>query len=377
MKMIKGVKGGGNRTGVVEQMRNIYGLNYTGTAAESGAGKEKEDETGKETITCQRNKRKAGRKPLPENLTREEHMNDLPEEEKTCYYGSRLERTGEDTSEKLIIEEPRIYVERTVTPKHVCPCCKGGRQDNNAPCVTKQAPAVPSILPGNIVSASMLAHIFTAKFQDHLPYNRQEKQFKRIRVGVSRQDMANWQGKTGIILISLYALLKQTLKKGKVLRMDETTVAVHGGGVFVIGTYCQGKGAAGKSRIADQLTIVFRVCQDLFPSYGIKDTAAPAASAAASISRIPVATLRAIPHLDVPGTDYPFSERESNSLPPELKRRARVISVSIDCRSRPLPRSQTRIPFPAAADRTEEPGLKAAASTASLPAVNPPVLTPE
>jgi transposase len=70
----------------------------------------------------------------------------------------------------------------------------------------------------------MLAHIFTAKFMDHLPYARQEKRFERIGVGVSRQDMANWQGKIGIILISLYVLLKG----GRVLRMDETTVQVMG-----------------------------------------------------------------------------------------------------------------------------------------------------
>jgi hypothetical protein len=33
MQMIKGVEGVGNRTGAVEQMKNIYGLNYTGSAA--------------------------------------------------------------------------------------------------------------------------------------------------------------------------------------------------------------------------------------------------------------------------------------------------------------------------------------------------------
>jgi hypothetical protein len=33
MQMIEGVEGTGNRTGAVEQMRNIYGLNYTGSAA--------------------------------------------------------------------------------------------------------------------------------------------------------------------------------------------------------------------------------------------------------------------------------------------------------------------------------------------------------
>jgi hypothetical protein len=57
-------------------------------AVETGTGKEAEAE--KETITYQRNTRKAGRKPLPENLTREERMNDLPDEEKTCSCGARL-----------------------------------------------------------------------------------------------------------------------------------------------------------------------------------------------------------------------------------------------------------------------------------------------
>jgi transposase len=196
------------------------------TVADTGT--KKEDDVEQETITYQRKKHNAGRKPLPENLTREVRMNDIADEEKTCSCGVRLERTGEDVNEKLIIEEPRIYVERTVTPKYVCPCCKGGKHDEDAPSVIKQAPRVPSILPGSIASPSMLAHIFTAKFQDHLPYSRQEKQFERIGVGVSRQDMANWQGNVGILLISLYVLLKQTVKRGTALRMDETTVQVMG-----------------------------------------------------------------------------------------------------------------------------------------------------
>ena len=39
----------------------------------------KEDEAENETITYQGNKHKAGRKPLPENLRREERINDVPE----------------------------------------------------------------------------------------------------------------------------------------------------------------------------------------------------------------------------------------------------------------------------------------------------------
>jgi transposase len=143
----------------------------------------KEDEAEKETITYQRNKHKAGLKPMPENLRREERMNDVPEEEKTCSCGGRLERIGEAINEKRIIEEPRIYVERTIPPKYGCPCGKGGTHDADAPCVIKQAPAVPAMLAGSIASPGMLAHIVTAKFQDHLPYARQEKQCERMGWG--------------------------------------------------------------------------------------------------------------------------------------------------------------------------------------------------
>jgi transposase len=85
---------------------------------------------------------------LPKNLTWEERVNDLPEKEKTCSCGRLLERIGKDVNEKLIIEEPKIYVERTVTPKYVCPCCKEVKGETDAPCVIKQAPTVPAILPG-------------------------------------------------------------------------------------------------------------------------------------------------------------------------------------------------------------------------------------
>ena len=37
-----------------------------------------------------------------------------------------------------------------------------------------------------------MAYIVVGKFCDSLPFYRQEKQFARIGVQISRQDMANW-----------------------------------------------------------------------------------------------------------------------------------------------------------------------------------------
>ena len=58
--------------------------------------------------------------------------------------------------------------------------------------------------------------------------NRQEVQFQRIGIQISRQDMSNWQQQVYAKLKPLFVLLKETLKSGPVIQMDETTVQVMG-----------------------------------------------------------------------------------------------------------------------------------------------------
>jgi len=171
-------------------------------------------------------RKKAGRKPLSANLTREERIIDLPEEEKTCACGAVLTRIGEETSERLQITPPRIYVERIVRPKYACRSCEG-TEDEGKPAV-RIAPVEPSIIPKGIASPSVLATVFTQKYEMHLPYYRQEKQFEQIGVVISRQDMANWQQDVYKTLEPLLKQLKETVRSGPVLQMDETTVQVMG-----------------------------------------------------------------------------------------------------------------------------------------------------
>jgi transposase len=171
---------------------------------------------------------KPGRKPIPENLPRKIIMNDLRDEEKHCVCGKELINIGEDTAERLVIIPQQVYVERTVTPKYVCPCCGKAKGDEDAPSNIRTAPLPPVLLPGSIASAALLAYIFIAKFCDGLPYYRLEKQFERIGVSISRQDMVNWQVAVFERLTLLFQLMMEQLKSGNVLRMDETTVQVMG-----------------------------------------------------------------------------------------------------------------------------------------------------
>jgi len=169
---------------------------------------------------------KAGRKPIDPNLKREPRTIDIPESEKTCACGVELTRIGEEISEKLIIVPPKIYVDQIIRPKYACRRCEG-TEDEGKPTV-HIAPVEPAIIPKSIASASLLSTIFTQKFETHLPYYRQEKQFEQIGVTISRQDMANWQQQVYEKLNPLFILLTAMIKTGPVLRMDETPVKVIG-----------------------------------------------------------------------------------------------------------------------------------------------------
>jgi transposase len=50
----------------------------------------------------------------------------------------------------------------------------------------------PAIIDKGIASAGLLAYIVTGKFCDSLPLYRQQKQFARIGVDLSRRTMADW-----------------------------------------------------------------------------------------------------------------------------------------------------------------------------------------
>ena len=186
-----------------------------------------EEETAEKTAVASYTRSKRGRKPIDSKIRRVERILDIPEEEKNCACGAKLTRIGEETSEKLVIIEPQIYVDHIIRPKYACPCCEG-TEDEDKPTV-RIAAVEPTMIPRSIASPSLLSWILTHKFEDHLPYYRQEKQFERIGVDISRQDMSNWQHHVYQKLSPIFERLKETVKSGPVIQMDETSVPVMSG----------------------------------------------------------------------------------------------------------------------------------------------------
>ena len=167
---------------------------------------------------------KRGRKPLPADLPRVEVLHDIPEEDKICACGQQLQRIGEDTCEKLEIIPAQVRVKRHIRPRYACKACEGSG-DEEKPAV-RIAPAFPQLLPKSIATPSLVAYLITAKFCDGLPFYRQEGQFQRIGIDISRQDMANWSIRVHHRVAPLLALLREAIRGGPVVGVDETTVQV-------------------------------------------------------------------------------------------------------------------------------------------------------
>ncbi|GHV45780.1 transposase [Spirochaetia bacterium] len=178
-----------------------------------------------ESITVKSHTRlKRGRKPLAENLPREHTYLDIDEEQKSCACGHDLVCIGEEVSEQLHIVPQQVWVEVIHKKKYACKACEGSG-DEDKPAV-RMAKTPHNIMPGSIATADLLSFIFTQKYGDYLPYYRQEAAFQRIGVEISRQNMSNWQIRVCKKLLPLLALMKEQLKTGKVIQMDETTMQV-------------------------------------------------------------------------------------------------------------------------------------------------------
>jgi transposase len=167
---------------------------------------------------------KPGRKPLPADLPRVEMVHDIPEEEKICGCGQELTRIGEEVCEKLEIIPAQVRVRRHVRPKYACKACEGSGDEENP--AVRIAPVVKQLLPKSIASPALIAYMLVAKFCDALPFYRQERQFQRMGVDLSRQDMANWTIAVHRRIEPLVQLLRQQIRSGPVVGIDETTVQV-------------------------------------------------------------------------------------------------------------------------------------------------------
>jgi transposase len=209
-------------SGVGQQELPFFDEAGTVTAAEAA---EPEPE---EVTVPEHTRKKAGRKPLPAELPRVVVVHDLPEEEKVCPCGCPRREIGRECSEQLDVVPAKVQVIRHERIKYaLSPACTCDREgtDHPVPAVVT-APMPEQMIPKSLASPGTLSHVLTAKFADALPFYRQEGQFKRMGVEVTRSTMCGWAMQVGDQCSVLVDLLAEELLGGPVVHMDETRVQV-------------------------------------------------------------------------------------------------------------------------------------------------------
>lgn len=183
-----------------------------------------EPEENDEIVVPSHKRKKSGRKPIPENLPRIEVIHDIEDAEKLCECGCLKACIGEEVSEQLDIVPAKIQVIRNIRPKYACKNCEGVESDGPTVAIARLP---EQIIPKCIGTPGLIAFVITAKFVDALPFYRQEKQFLRIGVKISRATMCNWAQKICESCEILFAMLKSEILSGPLIQIDETPVQVH------------------------------------------------------------------------------------------------------------------------------------------------------
>ena len=175
-------------------------------------------------ITYNRRKRKGKREDDLSGLPVEVVEHKLPESERTCpECGEELHVMGHNTRQELTIIPARVKVVKHEQEVYACRNC----ERNNKPVPIIKAPMPESVIKGSLASPSSVAHIMTQKYVMCVPLYRQEQDWNRQGVALSRQTMANWVIRCAEDWLNpLYERLKTKLLACEVLHADETVVQV-------------------------------------------------------------------------------------------------------------------------------------------------------
>lgn len=177
-----------------------------------------------EEITYQRKKgKRRSQEELIKNLPVEVIEYTLEEEERLCPKGHGPMRViGKEVTREIAVIPAKTYVIEHVQYKYACEPC----QVHGIDTPVKAAPKPKRAIPGSIASSSLIAHIIDQKYTMGMPLYRQEQQFQRQGVRLSRQNLANWVIKASEWFDVIYKRLHEYLLKEEILHADETTVQV-------------------------------------------------------------------------------------------------------------------------------------------------------
>lgn len=187
-------------------------------ASEEVTAKEVENLNQQQDRQADRRKKAAASRPrmvLPESLEREEVILD-PEGDLSAY-----QVIGQEVTEVLVMVPASFKVRRIIRRKWALkdPAKSDGKNILIAP--------IPSrTIKRGLFDESVLAHLLTGKFVDHLPLYRQKQIFDRIGVKIPPSTLTDNTNAACKALEPLYHALRREALANLYLQVDETTLRV-------------------------------------------------------------------------------------------------------------------------------------------------------
>lgn len=161
---------------------------------------------------------------LPEELPVETVVHELPPEERVCPdCGGELHVMGHETRRELKIIPAKVVVVEHVSSTYACRGCE--RNGVHSPIL--KSPMPEPVIKGSFASPEMVSYTMTQKFVMGIPLYRQEQEWNRGGIPLSRQTMSNWLVRCSEDWFEpLYGRLIGKLLTADVLYADETTLQV-------------------------------------------------------------------------------------------------------------------------------------------------------
>lgn len=177
-----------------------------------------------ESITHSRKKSVGSREAKLDHFPVETISYTLPEADQVCTCcGGALHEMSTETRNELTIIPAEVKIVRHVRQVYACRRCE--REEIRTPIVTTPMPK--PVYPGSLASASIIAHVMSQKYADSQPLYRQEQQFARLGLTISRQTLANWMIYGADQWLSLLTnRMHEHLLSQNILHADETTLQV-------------------------------------------------------------------------------------------------------------------------------------------------------
>lgn len=127
-----------------------------------------------------------------------------------------LVKIGVEASDRLAYTPGRFYVRRIEVEKYAHP------KVPEMGVVSAKLP--PRLIPGGLYDESLIAQIMVAKFDDHLPLNRQREVYQRQGITLPISTMCEAVLTSGAAMKPLWSAMQQLLLERGELHVDETTM---------------------------------------------------------------------------------------------------------------------------------------------------------